>query len=88
MNPVPVMKLVEVIPGLATSEDTLSSTLALAKEMGKTTTLSSDVPGFIANRILMPYINEAIFVLQDVTPSNNNRSEIAHLIHSINKNRE
>lgn len=65
MNPVPVMKLVEVIPGLSTSNDTLSTTLSLAKAMGKTTTLSRDSPGFIANRVLMPYINEAVFVLQE-----------------------
>ena len=58
MNPVPVMKLVEIIPGLQTSPATLASTVSLAQEMGKTTTLSMDVPGFIANRILMPYINE------------------------------
>jgi 3-hydroxybutyryl-CoA dehydrogenase len=65
MNPVPVMKLVEIIPGLQTSPETLRATLALAKEMGKVTTLSSDVPGFIANRVLMPYINEACYVLQE-----------------------
>lgn len=65
MNPVPVMKLVEIIPGLATSPETVEETLALAQVFGKTTTLSKDVPGFIANRILMPYINEACFVLQD-----------------------
>ncbi|TPX62705.1 hypothetical protein PhCBS80983_g00389 [Powellomyces hirtus] len=65
MNPVPVMKLVEIIPGLATSPETLNATLALAHAMGKTTTQSNDMPGFIANRILMPYINEAVFVLQD-----------------------
>jgi 3-hydroxybutyryl-CoA dehydrogenase len=65
MNPVPVMKLVEIIPGLRTSVGTLTTTLALASEMGKTTTQSRDFPGFIANRILMPYINEAVFVLQE-----------------------
>ncbi|KAJ1966161.1 hypothetical protein GGI12_000252 [Dipsacomyces acuminosporus] len=65
MNPVPVMKLVEIIPGLQTSQDTLSTTLALAQKMGKTTTMSQDVPGFIANRLLMPYINEAIIALQE-----------------------
>lgn len=63
MNPVPVMKLVEVIPGIATSDATLEATLGLAKDMGKVTAQSSDVPGFIANRILMPYINEAVQVL-------------------------
>jgi 3-hydroxybutyryl-CoA dehydrogenase len=63
MNPVPVMKLVEIIKGLATSEETLNTTLELAKAMGKTTTNSEDIPGFIANRILMPYINEAVQTL-------------------------
>ena len=66
MNPVPVMKLVEIIRGIATSDDTLSKTLELSKLLGKVTTTSKDIPGFIANRILMPYINEAIFVLQEV----------------------
>lgn len=66
MNPVPVMKLVEIIPGLQTSQECLDATLDLAKTMGKTTTISQDVPGFIANRILMPYINEACFVLEQV----------------------
>jgi 3-hydroxybutyryl-CoA dehydrogenase len=66
MNPVPVMKLVEIIPGLATTKETLDTTLDLSKKMGKVTTLSNDVPGFIANRVLMPYINEAVYVLQEV----------------------
>ncbi|ORX68338.1 hypothetical protein DL89DRAFT_275390 [Linderina pennispora] len=57
MNPVPVMKL--------TSQATLDTTLALAHKMGKTTTMSQDVPGFIANRLLMPYINEAMIALQE-----------------------
>ncbi|KAJ3086673.1 hypothetical protein HK102_012734 [Quaeritorhiza haematococci] len=65
MNPVPVMKLVEIIPGLATSPDVTAKTIALAHAMGKTTTQSSDMPGFIANRVLMPYINEAVYVLQE-----------------------
>jgi len=65
MNPVPVMKLVEIIPGLATSKETLETTLALAANMGKTTAQSNDMPGFIANRLLMPYINEAVFALQE-----------------------
>ncbi|KAI8868699.1 hypothetical protein GQ42DRAFT_124889 [Ramicandelaber brevisporus] len=64
MNPVPVMKLVEVIPGLATAQSTLDATLDLAHRMGKTTTLSRDTPGFIANRLLMPYINEAVTALE------------------------
>jgi len=65
MNPVPVMKLVEIIPGLATSPATLTTTLNLAKAMGKTTAQSDDRPGFIANRLLLPYINEAIMALQE-----------------------
>lgn len=56
MNPVPVMKLVEVISGLATSKDTLDTTLKLAQQMGKTCTHVTDMPGFIANRLLMPYV--------------------------------
>ncbi|MEZ4816022.1 MAG: 3-hydroxyacyl-CoA dehydrogenase NAD-binding domain-containing protein [Bdellovibrionota bacterium] len=65
MNPVPIMKLVEVIPGLATSEETKTNVLALASEMGKVTVESRDMPGFIVNRILMPMINEACFALQE-----------------------
>jgi 3-hydroxybutyryl-CoA dehydrogenase len=65
MNPVPLMKLVEVIKGLATSEETLSTTLALCKAMGKEAWEANDSPGFISNRILCPMINEAIFVLQE-----------------------
>ena len=63
MNPVPVMKLVEVICGLATSSETLDTTLELAKKMDKTPARSNDYPGFIANRILLPMINEAVFCL-------------------------
>jgi 3-hydroxybutyryl-CoA dehydrogenase len=65
MNPVPLMKLVEVIKGLATSEETLSTTLALCKAMGKEAWEANDSPGFISNRILCPMINEAIFALQE-----------------------
>eukprot|EP00028_Trichosphaerium_sp_Am-I-7-wt_P014277 CAMPEP_0168509152 /NCGR_PEP_ID=MMETSP0405-20121227/591_1 /TAXON_ID=498012 /ORGANISM="Trichosphaerium sp, Strain Am-I-7 wt" /LENGTH=238 /DNA_ID=CAMNT_0008526527 /DNA_START=55 /DNA_END=771 /DNA_ORIENTATION=+ len=64
MNPV-VMKGVELIRGLKTSDETYEETKALAEAMGKTTTLAKDMPGFIANRILMPYINEACFALQE-----------------------
>jgi 3-hydroxybutyryl-CoA dehydrogenase len=63
MNPVPVMKLVEVIPGIATSEETFKITWDLAEKFGKTPAKSNDFPGFIANRILMPMINEAVFSL-------------------------
>ncbi len=65
MNPVPLMKLVEVIKGLATSEETLSTTLELCKAMGKEAWSANDSPGFISNRILCPMINEAIFALQE-----------------------
>lgn len=63
MNPVPVMKLVEVIRGLATSEETFTVTRDLAMKFGKTPAEANDYPGFIANRILMPMINEAIYCL-------------------------
>ena len=63
MNPVPVMRLVEVIPGIATSEETFKLTWELAEKFGKTPAKSNDYPGFIANRILMPMINEAVFSL-------------------------
>jgi 3-hydroxybutyryl-CoA dehydrogenase len=63
MNPVPVMKLVEVIPGIATSDVTMKTTWGLAEKFGKTPAKSNDFPGFIANRILMPMINEAVYCL-------------------------
>jgi 3-hydroxybutyryl-CoA dehydrogenase len=63
MNPVPVMKLVEVIKGLATSQETFDITWQLSEKFGKTPAEANDFPGFIANRILMPMINEAIFCL-------------------------
>jgi 3-hydroxybutyryl-CoA dehydrogenase len=63
MNPVPVMKLVEIIPGLATSEQTLTITWDLALALGKTPAKANDYPGFIANRILLPMINEAVYCL-------------------------
>jgi 3-hydroxybutyryl-CoA dehydrogenase len=59
MNPVPVMKLVEMIKGLQTSEETFNAVKKLAEDWGKTTTGSSDYPGFIVNRLLIPYLNEA-----------------------------
>jgi len=59
------MKLVEIIRGLPTSDATLSTTLELAKAMNKTTATSKDIPGFIANRLLMPYINEAVIALAE-----------------------
>lgn len=63
MNPVPVMQLVEVIRGLATSDETFAATTALVARLGKETAVSADYPGFIVNRILIPMINEAAFAL-------------------------
>jgi len=65
MNPVPVMKLVEVIRGKETSSDTVKKTVELAKALGKTPVEVNDAPGFVSNRVLMPMINEAIFCVQD-----------------------
>lgn len=63
MNPVPVMKLVEVIRGLTTSDETFQITWDLSEKFGKTPALANDYPGFIANRILLPMINEAVYAL-------------------------
>ena len=63
MNPVPVMKLVEVIRGITTSDETFKLTWDLSVKFGKTPALANDYPGFIANRILMPMINEAVYCL-------------------------
>jgi 3-hydroxybutyryl-CoA dehydrogenase len=65
MNPVPVMKLVELIRALQTSEETFAATRTLAERMGKTVVVSKDMPGFIVNRMLIPFLNEACFVLQE-----------------------
>ncbi|MFD3199968.1 3-hydroxybutyryl-CoA dehydrogenase [Bacillus sp. LR_5] len=65
MNPVPVMKLVEVIRGLATSEETALDVMALAKKMGKTAVEVNDFPGFVSNRVLLPMINEAIYCVYE-----------------------
>lgn len=63
MNPVPIMKLVEVIRGLPTSEETFKTTWALSEKFGKTPAEANDYPGFISNRILLPMINEAVYCL-------------------------
>jgi 3-hydroxybutyryl-CoA dehydrogenase len=63
MNPVPMMKLVEIINGLATSDETFEATRDLSLKMGKTPVPASDFPGFIANRVLLPMINEAVYAL-------------------------
>jgi 3-hydroxybutyryl-CoA dehydrogenase len=65
MNPVPVMKLVEVIRGLATSDETTATVVELSKKLGKTPVEVTDYPGFVANRILMPMINEAVYCLME-----------------------
>jgi len=65
MNPVPVMALVEVIRGLATSDETFQSTLALCERLGKKPVAVNDSPGFVSNRVLMPLINEAIFTVME-----------------------
>ena len=64
MNPVPVQKGVEIISGLQTSAETLATAFAFCRAMGKVPSVSADAPGFLANRILMPYINEAIICLE------------------------
>ena len=65
MNPVPVMALVEIIRGIATSDETYQTVEALSRELGKTPIEVNDYPGFISNRVLMPMINEAIFALYE-----------------------
>ncbi len=65
MNPVPVMKLVEVIRGIATSDETYEKVRALTEKLGKTALDCQDSPGFVSNRVLMPMINEAIFTLYE-----------------------
>lgn len=65
MNPVPVMRLVEVVQGMETSEETVALGVGVAKQMGKTPVVCKDSPGFIVNRVLIPMINEAIFLLQE-----------------------
>ena len=65
MNPVPIMKLVELVAGHGTSSETVAVTRALAEKMGKTPVVAQDYPGFISNRVLMPMINEAIYTLYE-----------------------
>jgi 3-hydroxybutyryl-CoA dehydrogenase len=65
MNPVPVMALVEVIRGIATSDETADTVLALAKELGKTPLSCRDFPGFVSNRVLLPMLNEAFFAVHE-----------------------
>jgi 3-hydroxybutyryl-CoA dehydrogenase len=64
MNPVPIQKGVEIIAGLQTSQETIDTAMELVRQMGKIPSISADSPGFLANRILMPYINEAVICLE------------------------
>jgi 3-hydroxybutyryl-CoA dehydrogenase len=79
MNPVPLMKLVEIIRGLATSDDTYATTRALAERFGKTSVVSRDIPGFIVNRVLMPMVNEACFALYEGIASAEDIDKAVHL---------
>ena len=65
MNPVPVMKLVEIIRGLATSDETTETVIELSRKLGKTPVEVNDFPGFVSNRVLMPMINEAVYCLME-----------------------
>jgi 3-hydroxybutyryl-CoA dehydrogenase len=65
MNPVPLMKLVEVVRGLATSDETYHEVVALGQKFGKQMVTAKDIPGFIVNRLLIPFLNEACFALQE-----------------------
>jgi len=65
MNPVPLMQLVEVVKGLATSAETIQTVVELSKKLGKTPVVVNDSPGFVSNRVLLPMINEAIFALEE-----------------------
>ena len=65
MNPVPVMKLVEIIRGLATSDETTAKVVSLSEKLGKTPVEVNDFPGFVSNRVLMPMINEAVYCLME-----------------------
>jgi 3-hydroxybutyryl-CoA dehydrogenase len=64
-NPVPVLQLVEVVRGRETSDETADAVIELARDLGKTPAVANDFPGFVSNRILMPYINEAVRALED-----------------------
>ena len=64
-NPVPVLKLVEVVRGVETSDETAGAITALAVDLGKTPAVANDFPGFVSNRILMPYLNEAVWALHE-----------------------
>ena len=78
-NPVPLMKLVEVIRGIATSDETYSKVKALSEKLGKTPVECNDYPGFVSNRVLMPMINEAIFALHEGVATKESIDEIMKL---------
>lgn len=78
-NPVPVLPLVEVVRGLETSEDAVNTAVAFATTIGKTPVVVNDSPGFVANRILLPMINEAIYALQDGVASKESIDEVMKL---------
>jgi 3-hydroxybutyryl-CoA dehydrogenase len=78
-NPVPVLPLVEVVRGLETSEEAVNTAVAFATTIGKTPVVVNDSPGFVANRILLPMINEAIFALQDGVASKESIDEVMKL---------
>ncbi len=79
MNPVPMMKLVELIRGLATTDEVYNAINEMTIKLGKTPVLANDYPGFIANRILLPYINEAIFALMENIGTVDGIDEVAKL---------
>ena len=74
MNPVPVMKLVELIRGIATDDETFQTALEVVKRLGKTSANAEDFPAFIVNRILMPMINEAVYTLYEGVGNGRGRS--------------
>ncbi|MGH2615014.1 MAG: 3-hydroxyacyl-CoA dehydrogenase family protein, partial [Thermomicrobiales bacterium] len=78
-NPVPVLPLVEIVRGLETSEETVSQAVAFAASIGKTPLVVNDSPGFVANRILLPMINEAVFTLQDGVATRETIDEVMKL---------
>ena len=79
MNPVPLMKLVEIIRGLDTSDETTSAVINAAEQMGKVAVEANDSPGFISNRILCPMLNEAVFALQEGVGSREAIDEVMKL---------
>ena len=79
MNPVPMMKLVEVIKGLSTNEDVYNDIIAMCKNLGKTPVTANDYPGFISNRILLPFINEAVYALMENVGTVDGIDEVAKL---------